>query len=78
MGRLLCIGIVALILSHALINIAMTVGLMPITGLPLPLLSYGGSFTIVVLSALGIVQSVYINSRQPGMEFEQGGLWRIG
>jgi rod shape determining protein RodA len=78
MGRLLCIGIVALILSHALINIAMTVGLMPITGLPLPLLSYGGSFTIVVLSALGIVQSVYVYSRQPRMEFEQGGLWRMG
>jgi rod shape determining protein RodA len=78
MGRLMCIGIVGLILCHAFINIAMTVGLMPITGLPLPLLSYGGSFTIVVLSALGIVQSVYIHSRQPRVEFEQGGLWRMG
>jgi rod shape determining protein RodA len=45
---------------HVFINIAMTVGLMPITGLPLPLLSYGGSFLMVVMSALGIVQSVYI------------------
>jgi len=63
MGRLLCMGIVALLFTHVFINIAMTVGLMPITGLPLPLLSYGGSFMVVVMSALGIIQSVYIRSR---------------
>lgn len=65
MGRLLCVGVVTMIFSHVFINIAMTVGLMPITGLPLPLLSYGGSFMIVTMSALGIVQSVYIRSRPP-------------
>lgn len=59
-GRLLCVGVATLIFFHVFINIAMTVGLMPITGLPLPLLSYGGSFLMVVMSALGIVQSVYI------------------
>jgi rod shape determining protein RodA len=59
-GRLLCVGFATLIFFHVFINIAMTVGLMPITGLPLPLLSYGGSFLMVVMSALGIVQSVYI------------------
>lgn len=63
MGRLLCVGAVAMIFCHVFINIAMTVGLLPITGLPLPLLSYGGSFMIVTMSALGIVQSVYIRSR---------------
>jgi len=62
-GRLLCAGIVAVIFCHVFINIAMSVGLMPITGLPLPLLSYGGSFMVVVMSALGIVQSVHIHSR---------------
>ncbi len=59
-GRLLCVGVATLLFFHIFINIAMTVGLMPITGLPLPLLSYGGSFLMVVMSALGIVQSVYI------------------
>ena len=66
MGRLLCAGIVTLFFCHVFINIAMTVGLMPITGLPLPLLSYGGSFTVVMMSALGIVQSVHIRSLRLG------------
>lgn len=59
-GRFLAIGVAALLFSHILINVAMTIGLMPITGLPLPLLSYGGSFTITTLCALGVVQSVYL------------------
>jgi len=64
LGRLLCAGMIGIVFSHVFINIAMTVGLMPITGLPLPLLSYGGTFMIVVLVALGVVQSVYIRSRR--------------
>ena len=64
MGRLLCVGIVSLIFCHVFINIAMTVGLMPITGLPLPLLSYGGTFMIMMMSSLGIIQSVYIRSHR--------------
>jgi rod shape determining protein RodA len=59
-GRLLCVGCTVLIFTHVFINIAMTVGLMPITGLPLPLLSYGGSFMVSTMIALGIIQSVYI------------------
>ncbi|MFC1497094.1 rod shape-determining protein RodA [Verrucomicrobiota bacterium] len=62
MGRFLCVGIITMIFCHVFINIAMAIGLMPITGLPLPLLSYGGSFMVVTMSALGIVQSVYIRS----------------
>jgi rod shape determining protein RodA len=64
MGRLLCVGVVSLVFCHVFINIAMTVGLMPITGLPLPLLSYGGSFMIIMMSALGIMQSVFIRSHR--------------
>lgn len=64
MGRLLCVGVVSMIFFHASINIAMTVGLVPITGLPLPLLSYGGSFTVTTMAALGIVQSVSIYGRR--------------
>ncbi len=64
LGRLLCVGVTGLLFCHVFVNIAMTVGLMPITGLPLPLLSYGGSFMLVVMAALGLVQSVHIRSRR--------------
>ena len=64
-GRLICVGMTCMIFFHVFINIAMTVGLMPITGLPLPLLSYGGSFMIVMMSGLGIIQSVHIHARRP-------------
>jgi len=62
-GRLLATGIGVLIFTHVFINIAMTVGLMPITGLPLPLMSYGGSFMVSTMTALGLVQSVYLRRR---------------
>jgi rod shape determining protein RodA len=62
-GRLLATGIGVLLFTHVFINIAMTVGLMPITGLPLPLMSYGGSFMVTTMAALGLVQSVYLRRR---------------
>lgn len=62
-GRLLAAGIGVLLFTHVFINIAMTIGLMPITGLPLPLMSYGGSFMVTTMGALGLVQSVYIRRR---------------
>lgn len=76
LGRLLCVGIVGLLFSHVFVNIAMTVGLMPITGLPLPLLSYGGSFMLITLSALGVIQSVHIRSQRRPIIYEQGRLWK--
>jgi len=76
MGRLLCAGIMGLVFSHVFINIAMTVGLMPITGLPLPLLSYGGSLMVVMMSGLGVVQSIYVRSRHVPVVYEQEHLWR--
>jgi rod shape determining protein RodA len=62
-GRLLCVGVATMMFFHVFTNLAMTVGLMPITGLPLPLVSYGGSFMLVTLASLGLVQSVYARSR---------------
>jgi rod shape determining protein RodA len=59
-GRLLAVGVVTILFAHTFVNIAMTIGLMPITGLPLPLLSYGGTFTISTMAGLGLLQSVYI------------------
>jgi rod shape determining protein RodA len=61
-GRLIAVGILAMLFMHVTINICMTIGLMPIVGLPLPLVSYGGSFVLSMLLALGLVQSVHLRS----------------
>jgi rod shape determining protein RodA len=58
-GTYLCVGISMLFLAHICINIGMTIGLMPITGIPLPFLSYGGSFLLTCCFLQGLVQSVY-------------------
>lgn len=60
LGRVLSVGVITLLFSHIFVNMAMTVGLMPITGLPLPLVSYGGSFMMCTMLGLGLVQSVYV------------------
>jgi rod shape determining protein RodA len=56
-------GIVAMLMFQVFVNVGMTVGIMPITGVPLPLLSYGGSSVIATLLAIGVLQSVYAQSR---------------
>ena len=58
-GRCLCAGLGAVLALHTIVNIGMSIRLMPVTGLPLPLVSYGGTFMLATLSCLGIVQSVY-------------------
>jgi rod shape determining protein RodA len=63
LGMLLATGIVAMLFSHVFINLGMTIGLMPITGLPLPLLSYGGSFVLATMTALGLLQNIWIHRR---------------
>jgi rod shape determining protein RodA len=63
LGTLLAAGVGGLIFSHVFVNIAMTIGLMPITGKPLPLMSYGGTFMVSTMTALGLVQSVYLRRR---------------
>ena len=60
-GRYLAVGIAVVFFVHSFINIGMSLGLMPITGLPLPQVSYGGSFLIFTMLCLGILQSIYIN-----------------
>ncbi len=58
-GMQLAIGVSVLFLVHFFINIGMTIGITPITGLPLPFLSYGGSFVLSCFILQGFVQSVY-------------------
>lgn len=62
-GRLLCVGVVTLIFCHIFINIGMTVRLVPITGLPLPFISQGGTFMLVMMLAMGVLQSVAVHGR---------------
>jgi rod shape determining protein RodA len=57
-GLYVCMGVAALLLFHVLVNVGMVVGRMPITGIPLPLLSYGGSNTWSIFLMLGLVNSV--------------------
>jgi rod shape determining protein RodA len=58
-GSLLVIGVMTLIFFQVLINIGMNLGIMPVAGLSLPLVSYGGSFMLVILTALGIIQNIW-------------------
>jgi rod shape determining protein RodA len=58
-GALICTGLLAWLGTQALINVGMTLGVLPVTGLPLPLVSYGGSSTVAALAGLGLVLSVY-------------------
>jgi rod shape determining protein RodA len=57
-GMYLCMGVAGLLLFQILVNVGMVVGRMPVTGLPLPLMSYGGSNTISVFAMLGLVTNV--------------------
>lgn len=60
-GKLLIVGGILVFAAHVGINIGMAAGLLPATGLPLPLISYGGSVTVTFLALLGLGQSVYIH-----------------
>ena len=60
LGRLLAVGVVTLIFSHVFINIGMNIRMMPVTGVPLPLLSYGGSSVLSSMIAIGLLQNIYI------------------
>jgi rod shape determining protein RodA len=66
-GQLLAIGITTLIFAHVYINIAMSLGLVPITGLPLPFISSGRTFLIVMMASFGFLQSVSVNRVRNGI-----------
>ncbi len=62
-GTLIAAGILAMLMCQIFVNVGMTIGIMPVTGVPLPLLSYGGSSVIVTFIAIGLLQSVYVQAR---------------
>ncbi len=66
LGRLVAVGIITLIFTHIYMNIGMTISITPITGVPLPMISYGGSFLVLVLFALGVLESIWIHRKIRG------------
>ncbi len=62
-GALVAAGVAAMLMFQVFVNVGMTIGIMPITGVTLPLMSYGGSSVITTLLAVGLLQSIYVRSR---------------
>jgi len=61
-GRYMCLGIAVYMFAHILLNLGGLFGILPLTGVPLPFLSYGGTFTICLICSLAIVQRVHIET----------------
>jgi|GEM_PF-68908 len=67
-GRLITAGVAAIILFQTVINIGMNLGILPVTGLPLPFVSYGGSSFVTLMIGMGLVESVAVRHRK--LEFD--------
>ena len=63
LGKLVAVGVVTLLFSHVFVNIGMNIRIVPVTGIPLPLLSYGGSSVLCSLIAVGFMQNIHIHRR---------------
>jgi rod shape determining protein RodA len=63
-GALVAGGITAMLMFQVFVNVGMTIGIMPITGIPLPLMSYGGSSVLTTLMAIGLLQSIHAQARE--------------
>ena len=62
-GSMIAGGIAAMLMFHVFVNVGITIGIMPITGIPLPLMSFGGSSVVVTFMALGLLQSIYVQAQ---------------
>ncbi len=63
-GRMIALGMFGMLFSHTVINLGMNMSLLPVTGLPLPFVSAGGSFMVMTLAGIGLLQSVQLRHRQ--------------
>jgi rod shape determining protein RodA len=63
-GLLLVVGITALVFTHVFQNVGMTIAMLPITGVPLPLISYSGSFVLMIMFGLGVINSVWVHRHE--------------
>ncbi|MGI9081266.1 MAG: rod shape-determining protein RodA [Thermoleophilaceae bacterium] len=66
-GTLIAGGIVAMLMHQIFVNVGMTIGIMPITGVTLPLMSYGGSSVLVTFIAIGLLQSIHAQARETAL-----------
>ena len=62
-AQLLVVGVIVFLASHIIINIGMNVGLLPVAGISLPFISYGGSNLLIAFLAIGLIQSIYIQNK---------------
>lgn len=62
-GKFICLGVATYIFSHILVNLGGLLGVIPLTGVPLPFLSYGGSFAISLIGSLSLIQRVHIETK---------------
>jgi rod shape determining protein RodA len=65
LGSMVAVGLASMILFQVLVNVGMVIGIMPVTGIPLPFVTYGGSSLISLLFGMGILESVRMHSRKP-------------
>ena len=70
-GRYICVGVASYIFIHIFINLGGMFGLIPLTGVPLPFLSYGGSFVLSLIASLAIVQRICIESKNKKIKIPQ-------
>ena len=61
-GRLIATGIAGMLVFQVFVNIGMTIGIMPVTGIPLPFVSFGSSSLVVNLMAIGVLESIHVHS----------------
>jgi rod shape determining protein RodA len=71
-GTLIAGGVMAMLMFQVFVNTGMTIGIMPITGVPLPLMSYGGSSVVVTFIAIGLLQSIYVQARMTAASKSRG------
>jgi rod shape determining protein RodA len=67
-GVLIAVGIATIFLFHVFVNVGMAMGIMPVTGIPLPFISYGRSNLVVSVISLGLLQSIAIRSKSEGLK----------
>ena len=60
LGKLICVGVLAMLVFQLFESVGMTMGIMPVTGIPLPFMSYGGTTTIASFAAIGLVLNVHM------------------
>jgi cell division protein FtsW (lipid II flippase) len=64
-GMMIAVGLASMILIQVMVNIGMVIGVMPVTGIPLPFVTYGGSSLISLLFGMGILQSIRMRAHKP-------------